>query len=307
MEVTSETFGQHLKKERENKGLTLEEVSKAIRVPVHNLEALESGDDTRLPASVYVKGFIRAYARELELDEQELLEEYNNIYDVAPESVQPPITAVQTQNNYILPIVVIALFVAAVLALGGYYLFSRQKKPASLAPTPQVSMPAPVEQKPTAEMFASLAEIPVPDEAMEQTAEPGPPLTEAPGTADKETAREHSTAQPEAPEEIQAAAEEPGGAPLVQDATPTFEGGQHTLRVDVIEETWIRIFIDGQRTKQYLLSAGETMSWQAEKLFKLKIGNAGGIKLFLDGEALPPIGERGQVKEITLPQPRENP
>ncbi len=54
-----------LKRERELRQLSLGEISHATRIPVRTLEALEAGKTTELPDPVFVRGFVRSYARVL--------------------------------------------------------------------------------------------------------------------------------------------------------------------------------------------------------------------------------------------------
>ena len=55
--------GLMLRQAREERGLTLDDVARITRVPLRTLEAIEDGDRTALPAPVYVRGFVRAFAR----------------------------------------------------------------------------------------------------------------------------------------------------------------------------------------------------------------------------------------------------
>ncbi|MEK6590501.1 MAG: helix-turn-helix domain-containing protein [Nitrospinota bacterium] len=60
--------GAHLKSIREMKGITLDEISKKTRIKVSYLKALEDEDFGQLPAEVFSRGFLRAYAKYLSLD-----------------------------------------------------------------------------------------------------------------------------------------------------------------------------------------------------------------------------------------------
>jgi cytoskeleton protein RodZ len=74
-----ESFGQYLKSLREEKGGTLEEISENTKIAVSNLDFLEKDRYDLLPPRVFVKGFVRSYAKELEIDPDECLikfEEY---------------------------------------------------------------------------------------------------------------------------------------------------------------------------------------------------------------------------------------
>ena len=63
-------FGEYLKRERDAKNVSLSDLSQATKIPLRTLERLEAGDANALPAPVFVRGFVKAYARHLRLDEQ---------------------------------------------------------------------------------------------------------------------------------------------------------------------------------------------------------------------------------------------
>ena len=67
------TVGQILKETREAKFFTLDEVEKATKIRKEMLKALEADDYTKLPPPTFVQGFIKNYARFLNLDAQKLL------------------------------------------------------------------------------------------------------------------------------------------------------------------------------------------------------------------------------------------
>ena len=71
------TFGERLKRERELREVTLEEVSTATRISARFLEALENEDWAKLPGGVFGHGFVRSIARYLGLSEESLLAEYD--------------------------------------------------------------------------------------------------------------------------------------------------------------------------------------------------------------------------------------
>jgi len=74
--MASTPFGEHLKREREMRGVTLEEISAATRISTRFLEALENEHWEELPGGVFNRGFIRSVARFLGLDEDALVAEY---------------------------------------------------------------------------------------------------------------------------------------------------------------------------------------------------------------------------------------
>jgi len=83
-----ETFGQYLARERELRGFSLSQVAEATCIGAVNLKALESGDLKRLPARVYVVGYIRAYAQAIGLSADEAVlrfEEQSQVAGAVPE------------------------------------------------------------------------------------------------------------------------------------------------------------------------------------------------------------------------------
>ena len=61
---------------RSQKGLSLRQIADSTKIGVHYLEAIESGQFTKLPGGVYSVNYIRQYARAIEVSEAELLERY---------------------------------------------------------------------------------------------------------------------------------------------------------------------------------------------------------------------------------------
>jgi cytoskeletal protein RodZ len=71
------TFGERLKRERELREVSVDEVTTATRIGPRFLEALENEQWEKLPGGIFNRGFVRAIARYLGLDEEGLLAEYD--------------------------------------------------------------------------------------------------------------------------------------------------------------------------------------------------------------------------------------
>jgi cytoskeletal protein RodZ len=70
-------FGERLKREREMREVSPTEITNATRISGRFLEALENEDWGKLPGGIFNRGFVRAIARYLGLDEESLLAEYD--------------------------------------------------------------------------------------------------------------------------------------------------------------------------------------------------------------------------------------
>lgn len=75
--VESTTFGAKLKKAREDAGLSKEKVAQNLNIRVKYLENLENNEIEKMPAEVYTRGFLKKYAKMLDLNENELVANYD--------------------------------------------------------------------------------------------------------------------------------------------------------------------------------------------------------------------------------------
>lgn len=108
---------------------------------------------------------------------------------------------------------------------------------------------------------------------------PAPETTAAPGPALE------ATADPVLP------------APVAMDPVAT---GGIAIEMQVQEPTWISISADGKTVTSEVLQPGTTKKFTALESIGLKIGNAGGLQLKINDQAVPPLGRSGQVKSLII-------
>lgn len=72
------------------------------------------------------------------------------------------------------------------------------------------------------------------------------------------------------------------------------------LMISCQERTWISVIIDNTEKKEFMLNPQEVIILSAKERFDLLIGNAGGIKMFLNGKDVQFSGKNGEVKRIQL-------
>src|ERR1043165_9818237 len=71
-----ESVGQYLRRHREARRMSVEEVSRATRVPSASVERIEADQFDELPGEVFVRGFLRSYAQAVGLPAEEVLARY---------------------------------------------------------------------------------------------------------------------------------------------------------------------------------------------------------------------------------------
>ncbi|WP_100260534.1 helix-turn-helix domain-containing protein [Qipengyuania seohaensis] len=130
--------GDRLRAAREAKGLELEQVAAETRIPQRHLESIEAGDFASLPSRTYAIGFSRTYARTLDLDEREVLDqvraelaEHQGKADSTPAKFEPGDPARVPGRG----LAWFAVF-AAILLMGGIYAFYRSYFAPGLGPAP---------------------------------------------------------------------------------------------------------------------------------------------------------------------------
>ena len=117
------SFGELLKREREMREISLNELTVATRVPLKFLDAFENENWEKLPGGVFNRGFVRAIARFLGLSEESLLAEYDQAYGEHKIVTPPPAeNRIPSPSKWLvaLGVLVILLAVAGVVA-GGVY------------------------------------------------------------------------------------------------------------------------------------------------------------------------------------------
>ncbi len=72
----TQTLGQYLRRERESRSMSLEELSRATRISLPFLEALERDDFDFFSQREFIRGFLKGYARHLGMDVEEVLGRY---------------------------------------------------------------------------------------------------------------------------------------------------------------------------------------------------------------------------------------
>ena len=73
-----ESVGEYLGTKRRELRMSVAEIARATRVPISSLERIEANQFDELPAEVFVKGFLKAYAKAVKVSEDDVLARYNS-------------------------------------------------------------------------------------------------------------------------------------------------------------------------------------------------------------------------------------
>jgi cytoskeleton protein RodZ len=148
------SFGERLKREREMREVSLDELTKSTRISQRFLEALENEDWSKLPGGVFGRGFVRTIAGYLGLDEESLLGEYDLARgDVSRSAPHKPEDRIPATPVWVPILSVLAICaILAGLFFGGKYAWRRYAQHRHGGPSSALVMPP---QDPSAESLAS--------------------------------------------------------------------------------------------------------------------------------------------------------
>lgn len=129
------SLGEKLRQAREDKGLTLSEVSEHTRISSLYLLSIENDDYKILPGGIFNKGFVKSYAKFVGVNEQEALNDYSSIIgqteSAEPELklYKPEVLTDSSSRGSNLPTLLISGVILAAMTAGILYLVSYLRQP----------------------------------------------------------------------------------------------------------------------------------------------------------------------------------
>ena len=286
-----ESVGAFLRRRRQSRHETLNHVSEALRIRLPYLQAIEEDDWGALPDAVYARAFLRSYAAHVEADPEEVLAmaEARLERRPGPDTPLPPLPA---RDRSLPGGALVGLSVLLVLVVyAGWYYYSveqlRDERVVAAAPDRLLSEFAPVLRSP-------------------EGGEAEPPLADGRWQAAIPEEAAMPEAESRAPVENLADGIRPGlpavAAPAPMDARATPRGGAGDLAPDGIVfhallPTYIEVrSLETDRTvASRLLKAGEYYRAPDRRGLVLSVGNAGGLRVTVDGQPAPALGAPGTV------------
>src|SRR3990172_9557924 len=130
-----ESIGEYLKREREIRGISLQDVAKITKIRAGLLNALEKDDFSKLPAPPFVKGFIQAYCKHLGVDGHDALLRYEVYMKTLTESKVEPVEAAKAKDEKLerlttlstQSLIAIAVTILLIISAGAYVILKKYK------------------------------------------------------------------------------------------------------------------------------------------------------------------------------------
>lgn len=228
------SLGERFRAAREQRGLTLSEVAEHLRIRSVYLAAIEEENWAAIGAPVYTRGFLRTYARYLNLDAEEAVGEYNSAAGVQPGPVMPG-PASRREARGLGPLLWVAGAVAVLLV--GFVVYLYLTPPGSRSPAVALGSSSP--------------------------------------------------AAPASPSAAPAAAPPP---------SPPAAAQPRTLAIYLTAPSWLRVTVDGSVSIEGTFPAGTRKTFHGSSAL-VRVGNAGGVNITVDGHSIGKLGAAGDVVE----------
>jgi cytoskeleton protein RodZ len=311
------SFGDRLRREREMRGITLDEIATATKISTRNLRALEEEKFRQLPGGVFNRGFVRAYAKFLGIDEDHMVAEYvaasQDTEAAREQKFEQDLSKIEFRHDNeeqreisLEPksqwgtIAVIVLIAAG--GFGGYQLYQKRKAehrshvtetqqvqpsavqtapPSAIVPAPQPS--ATINTAPLSGAADPTSKPGTPDPPA--TPVTGPPLTEA--------------AKPASEKSLLPTPSKSETKPLA-DSGSAHAGTPIDVKIHADQQCWISIVADGKTIMEGNLDASAERAVRAKEKVVLVLGNAAGVEVSYNGKPLENLSAGQKVRKITF-------
>ncbi len=260
-----------LQRARLDQGIDLATVAARTKIKAKYLQAIEAGDRKSLPGGFFYKSFVHQYATFLGVDTRAIDAEIDRVLSADPPLPLP--TAAQqravklssrswTARTYF-SYAALVLILVVCARIDGWWHESRA------VATDKNESRAPVLENTTRRRAPSPATGRVSLASVSQVAA-GP------------------------------AAAAPVAAAARQDEPAAPAGSRVELALTATEETWLSVSSDGTPVFSGLLEANQTKTIEGKEFAKLRVGNAAGLEVRLNGKPLGPLGAHGQVRDVVF-------
>ncbi len=338
-DITEATLGKVLREAREHLGLSVADVANQIKFAPRQIEAIEAGDYQQLPEEAFLRGFIRSYAKILQLDSQKLLaalphSKTATMELVIPESVGVPFPSANSlfrQNVMLLAAAAVLAVVAGGIALWNvmspvkHIEVARVETPVTL---PEEEQPVPTQPKPDEQIketaIASTPKAKNKTESVQPETKPAAKPETKPETKPQVIKQEPKpvemlglgpTVSPVTKPEIKTEVKpetKPEAKPATQQQTmPSAAETQSDdttkvsqLRLEFGDESWTEIRDkDDKILSSQVNPAGSELIVYGRAPFTMLIGHGMAARLYHDGKQVdltPYINKYSEVAHVTL-------
>jgi cytoskeleton protein RodZ len=269
-------LGDRFRSAREARGLSLSDVSEQIRIRSIYLAAIEDENWSAVGAPVYIRGFLRTYARFLGLDPEDVVAAFNGEVPAASTAAatgsEPSRAAEPARARPAGPYLIWIAGIIAVL-LVAFVVYNEVSMHQSATVVVETAAPS-----------ATPSQLPSNAPAVLAASQVSPPPCAAPSAAPGTSPHAAATLAP---------SPSPCPSPSVTPEQIAALGAQ-SMAIVLTAPSWLRVTVDGSVSMEGTFPAGTSKAFHG-KAAVVRVGNAGGVAIYVDGKDVGKLGKSGDV------------
>ena len=312
------SFGERLRREREMRGISLENIAAATKIGTRLLRALEEEHFELLPGGIFNKGFVRAYAKYLGLNEDEMVADY--LQAAGESGPDPRLIAEQNASRIdlgsdelghsgasrfpLVPVLILLVVVAAGWASWRIYQdrlsarANRVEAVAGGAQTPAVKSEIPAQSPENAPASATppgpnqATQVSQPTDSLanpagKQATDTAPEIKKGAGATDSSKPATDATrlvGKTKATDTTKPPAATTTGAASTAEAAAAADAQAFEVSVRAKDRAWVSISSDGKITVRGIINPPDVKTVRATKQVVFRTGNAGAVEVSFNGQ-----------------------
>ncbi len=259
-----ESFGRFLRRQREMRDVSLDEIAQFTRIKKRSLEAIERDDFASLPPLAFVRAFVRCYADYIGLNVSDVMLRFDTfIQDKYPELTgEAPVITKKSKPRQIYIPLALGVLVVILLVFSYWISLSPQssKKPGrSSAPVKKSEGASSQTLPPTSDLLGLGKE----NDTDRKKTEKNEKMTGL-----DYAAKSNKEGTSDYPKEGAGEAKEAQAGPEAYSSAIS-----HVVKISVRDKCWVRFFIDRDKPREAMLRSDQTVTFEARESLKVKIGN----------------------------------
>ena len=267
--------GYTLRQERERQNLSINDIEEGTSIRALYIEAIENGEYDKLPGAIYTKGFIKNYAKFLEMDVDAVVKEFAT--DMAELNAEKEASEAATAAQESAPVPEKKVEPKPEKKSLGYSIQNENRRSSSLLIVAAVVLIAAIAGGVWSWLSSSDGEVAKADTPKQQAVQP---------VAVEPTPKDDSTPVANA---------NPEPKPEVQQPEQKKPADKVAIQARFNDRCWALVTVDGVVVQEGVIEGGQTVSWEGKENISFRLGNAGAVEFFQDGKSLGVQGAIGDV------------
>jgi len=294
------------------RGISLDEIAAQTKISARNLRALEEEKFDQLPGGIFNKGFVRAYAKFLGIDEDQMVAEYVAASQETEDTREQKLKDEFSRTEFRKPKsddrdislepksqwgTIAAIVLIAVIAFGGWQVYQKKKAERARQSAQQAVQAPPSAELPplTPPVVQNQAAAPATAPAAAQGAATNSTTTPAIPTQTSPGIQQAPSLESSNDQNAASTKDQPRPDRKTSDDTTS---SPINVKLKLTQPSWVEIKSDGKTILSDNLPSGAERTITGHERVEMKLGNSGGVELTYNGKPVENVSRGQDVRKI---------